>query len=276
MDRGTNPRRIIVTADDAGLRPGWDRAIWEASRAQGLVTAVSVVTSGPTSPEACARLRENPAVDAGVHLDLIASQPLTPRRQVRSLVGADGRFPGSVSRFLALYLARRLDPDEIRGEWARQIQASYDAGLRPIHLNSHCHVHLLAGLFGIAADLARTFGIPFIRVVSDPPWLLFGPALRPGTLLKVLGLWGSGQLARRALARAGSPRVVPSWGAGLSDSLGEEALLRLVGRVREGTTEIICHPGQSAAQTAAVTSPGLRARVDARAALVRFRALEDR
>jgi predicted glycoside hydrolase/deacetylase ChbG (UPF0249 family) len=222
-------RRVVVTADDAGLRREWDEAIQAAVRS-GAVTAVSVVTNGPSYPDICAYLGQTPDVDVGVHLNLIEGRPLGPPEQASSLVEAVGQFPGSVYRVLVSYLLRRLSYDQIRSQWELQIRRAVEDGLRPVHLNSHYHVHLLPGLFPIAVSLARRFDIPFVRVVDEPPWSQFGPSLSPLALAKVTGMWLVSGLNRRELRRAAGRRLPP------------------------GTTEIICHPGQSAERAPAATA----------------------
>lgn len=60
-------RPIAVVADDLGLRPDWDRAIFDAID-RGFVSAVSVVADGPTFNDALLQLTTRPAIHVGVHL----------------------------------------------------------------------------------------------------------------------------------------------------------------------------------------------------------------
>jgi predicted glycoside hydrolase/deacetylase ChbG (UPF0249 family) len=267
-------RKVVVTADDAGLRSQWDRAILGAHRSGG-ITAVSVVTNGPSYPEMRADLLETPDLDVGVHLNLIEGRPLGTPERASSLTGGTGSFPGSVLRFLSLYLTGRTDRDQISMEWEHQIRRAVDDGLRPVHLNSHYHVHLLPGLFEMSVSLARRFEIPFVRVADEPPWALFGPAFRPIPLAKVTSMWLLAGANRRVLRRAGMDRNISTRGTGLSGWPQPAEWAGLARRLGDGNTEIICHPGQSRAGTWAVPSSGVGDAFVGKAAIARFRDLQE-
>src|SRR5262249_25037703 len=154
-------RDLVVTADDMGLGADYDAAIVEA-HARGVVTSASIATNGPTYRAAKDMIR-GAGLDHGVHLNLLEGDPVSPRDEVRSLVDDRGRFAGGVGRFLARWAAGRVREGEIGLEWERQIRRALDDGLAPSHLNSHYHLHALPGLAEIALDLARRFGIHWIR-----------------------------------------------------------------------------------------------------------------
>ena len=273
VETGENHRpAVVVTADDAGLREDWDRAIFRA-HAAGVVTAASVVTDGPTYPEARARLRATPGLDAGVHLNAVQGRPLSPPREVQSLLDDRGRFCGSIHRFLGRYLLFRLDKNQLAREWERQVQRAVDDGLRPVHLNSHYHVHLLPGLFDITLALARRFGIRWVRVVDESPWSLTGEALRPVPLAKVSALWLFARRYRLTLSGADLGHGVSSIGAGFSGNLGLSEWTGLLRGLGSGTTEIICHPGQSRKERSALASEQLPQDLRKHGILCRFRDL---
>lgn len=264
--------RVVVTADDAGLRADWDRAVFQAHEA-GVVTAMSVVTNGPTYPEARARLLGAPGLDTGVHLNAVHGRPLSPPLEVQTLVDDQGRFCGSIHRFLARYLLFRLDKGHLAREWERQVQRALDDGLRPTHLNSHYHVHLLPGFFDIAVALARRFGIRWVRLADEPPWSLTGGALHPIPLVKVSALWLVSRRYRPRLSRAGLGHGVSSIGAGFSGNLGPSEWTELMRHLGAQTTEIVCHPGQSHKEHSALASKRLLRELKRRAILCRFRDL---
>jgi chitin disaccharide deacetylase len=84
-------KRLIVTADDAGLHPGMTSGALAAHDA-GIVTAVSVSANGRDFPGTVERLRERPELDIGVHLTLVGERPLSPPEQAGSLLGREGRL----------------------------------------------------------------------------------------------------------------------------------------------------------------------------------------
>ena len=86
--------RLIVKGDDMGAGHGINVATIDAHK-RGVLTTANVIVPGPWFPEAARLLRENPALDAGVHLALTSEwdnvkwRPLT---HAPSLVDEDGYF----------------------------------------------------------------------------------------------------------------------------------------------------------------------------------------
>ncbi|MBM4047968.1 MAG: ChbG/HpnK family deacetylase [Planctomycetes bacterium] len=154
-------RYLVVNADDFGFSEGINRGIVEA-HTQGVVTSASVMCHAPGFEDALQRLREHPSLDPGVHVTLTVGRPVSPPAQVATLVGPQSRFHGLYS-FLSRLCVGAMNPDEVRREMRAQIEKFLRAGLRPSHLNSHHHVHLLPSLARMARDLAAEFGIPFLR-----------------------------------------------------------------------------------------------------------------
>lgn len=260
-------RRLIVTADDVGLRSDWDRACF-ATAQQGVVTCVSVVTNGPTYRDVASELLRS-GVDHGVHLNLLCSSPLSPRNEVASLVGAGGRLSPSVGEFVLRYALGRVALRDVAREWERQIQRAFDDGLSPSFLNAHYHLHALPGLFQVAADLAEKFGIRWLRLPDEPsdlgaPW----PGVARSRLLSALSRAGVQQLRRRGVG------TVPCRGVARSGRLDERALRGVVERLGDGVTEIVCHPGQGRAETRALASSELGRWIAEQAERCTFRDLD--
>ena len=268
---GARPQ-VVVTGDDLGFRTEWDTAIFDAFE-RGFLTSTSIVTNGPTYRTAARRLRES-GRDCGVHLNLLQGEPLSPRTEVRSLVDARKRFPGTVGRFLLRYETGVVRIDEIALEWERQVQRAFDDGLVPSHLNAHYHLHALPALFRITVDLARRFGIGWVRVPDESPWQVPG---RVAGRARSIALW---LLARRNHRVARDPGVglMPCRGIAAGGELGRSAWRTLLdGLSREpvaGTgIEVMCHPGQSAAEDAALFSRELAGEIRAHTVLRSFREL---
>jgi predicted glycoside hydrolase/deacetylase ChbG (UPF0249 family) len=86
--------RLIVKGDDMGAGHGINAATIDAHK-RGVLTTTNVIVPGPWFLEAARLLKENPGLDAGVHLALTSEwenvkwRPLTP---AASIVDADGYF----------------------------------------------------------------------------------------------------------------------------------------------------------------------------------------
>ena len=231
-------KTLVVTADDVGLHPGMTLGALRAHE-QGIVTACSVVANGRALDGAIERLRDRPKLDAGVHLTFVGSErPLSPRTQVRSLLGPDGAFLPGFRAFAARYFLGRVDAAELEAELRRQIERLLAAGLELVHLNSHQHLHVLPRVFEIVLKLAEDYRIPWVRIPRDPAAMR---SLTPRAL-EIAILNGLGGTARR---QAKGRRIrTANRAVGILDAgrLTPGRLVRILKDV-EGVTELVCHPG---------------------------------
>jgi predicted glycoside hydrolase/deacetylase ChbG (UPF0249 family) len=90
--------------------------------------------------------------------------------EMREHCGADGQ--------LAVKRSLKIPPANLRraleAEVAAQVERVVQAGIRPTHLDSHRHVHTVFPLGRIVVDVARRFGVRYVRparnlVGSQPP-----------------------------------------------------------------------------------------------------------
>ncbi|WP_433270041.1 carbohydrate deacetylase [Actinosynnema sp. CS-041913] len=146
--------RVAINADDYGLSDGICRSVLELIDADA-VSNTTIMIAAEDSGMRCARFGlENIEGRAGVHLQLSGGRPLSPVREVDTLVDTTGRFK------------QRDDiadghPDQVRAEWRRQILAVADLlGTAPTHLDSHHGAHRHPGYAQVYLDLAEEFGLP--------------------------------------------------------------------------------------------------------------------
>ena len=230
-------RKLIVTADDAGLHPGMTAGALAAYDA-GIVTAVSVSANGRAFDDAVARLRERPALDVGVHLTLVGEAPLSPPQEVRSLLGRDGRLLPAWPVFVWRWLLGRIRPNETERELRRQIERLLAAGLPVAHLNAHQHLHVLPGLFEIVLRLAEEHRILWVRIPAEPAAALpTSPRAVQIALLNALG-----RRARRRLRPEGPRAVGRTIGVLTAGHLTVDALGRSLDQAGD-VSELVCHPG---------------------------------
>lgn len=259
-------RRVIVTADDLGLREEWDHAILGCVE-RGVVTSVAVATSGPSFPAACRSLLAC-GVDHGIHLTLLGTGPLSPASEVPSLLSSEGRFPDTLALLMKRWVGSPPRRAQVSREWARQLERALDHGLRPTHLSGHYYLHLLPGLARVVAELAARFRIPWVRVVREaPPW-----GVPAAVRLRAYALRLASATARPMIERAGVG-VMDCRGAWAGGRLDLRAWAAVLERLPAGIAEVVCHPGQGEAETRALTDPELRRRIEERARLCSFRGL---
>ena len=234
-------KTLIINADDLGMEVEIDHRIFQGVES-GVVGSVSLIANTPTMELAVTRAKEFPHLSVGVHLNLSRGEPVSPSSRVPSLIASEGRFPQDSKEFMKLLLRGNLRRHDIRVEWEAQIAKVIDSGLRPSHLDGHHHVHLLPHLQSIVIDLAGRFGIGAVRL----PRRLFRETHSESLAQKAK--WHGLPLFSRYgwrnaghLARSETYIELPP---GLGNPAAYAAVLRrTMPLLREGHTELACHPG---------------------------------
>jgi predicted glycoside hydrolase/deacetylase ChbG (UPF0249 family) len=232
-------KQLIVNADDFGFTRDVNEGIVAAHR-NGILTATTIMATGPAFAHAVELSRENPDLDIGCHL---------------VLVGAPG-FPPTIPALLYAVAARRI---RIYDELAAQVRRIVDAGVRPTHLDTHKHTHILPPVLDALARISEEFNIPWVR--------------RPLLALSKHRFRTTDHFA----------------GFRMTGKYGAAELAGLIRRLPNGLTEFMCHPGYCtpelrAARTRlkesrrreldALTSPEVRAAItESSVQLVTYRAL---
>jgi predicted glycoside hydrolase/deacetylase ChbG (UPF0249 family) len=236
MNQWQNNTRVIVTADDFGLSPGVDRGIMDAFR-RGVVGTTALLVNFPDVAESVSRLREEPGLEVGIHLNLTAGPPVMPAKRIPSLVGHDGHFYNFTTFFARVALSQ-IDWSEVALEWRAQFERGLDHGCRFTFITSHQHVHMVSEGARICAKLAHEFGVSSVRLTNFRVCEMLWP-FRP----KGIALAPFVPVARQLLQQNGvscntSTLEIP---AGNPDS----ALRRVcgtLGRLGAGVHELVCHP----------------------------------
>ena len=184
-------------------------------------------------------------LDVGAHLTFVGERPLSPRSEVRTLVGEDGAFLPSYRAFVQRYYRGGIDRADIARETRRQLARIADAGLEIRHVNSHQHVHALPEVFDVVVRIAAEAGIPYVRLPRDAHLR----ATRFGRWLAVRALARFADRARNALK--GLPVRANDRTIGVMDAgrITAPLLVALLERV-DGVTELVAHPGEGDADIA--------------------------
>jgi predicted glycoside hydrolase/deacetylase ChbG (UPF0249 family) len=189
-------KKLIVNADDFGFTRDVNEGIVAAHR-RGILTATTIMATGPAFAHAVDLSRDNPDLDIGCHL---------------VLVGSEG-FPATIPRLLYAVATRRI---RIYDELAAQVRRILDAGLRPTHLDTHKHTHVLPPVLDAVARISEEFGINWVR--------------RP-------------LLFHRSLSKHGCRTTDHFTGFRMTGKYDAAELAALIRRLPEGVTEFMCHPG---------------------------------
>jgi len=227
-------RAVIFHVDDAGMSHDSNMGTKKAIE-NGVASSLSIMMPCSWVPECAAWLRENPKVDAGIHLTLTAEWkhyrwgPVAGASAVPGLVDEGGYLWDSVPD-----VAAHATPDEVEAEMRAQIDKAIAMGIQPTHLDSHMGTCFLPQFIERYVKVGIEKNIPVLMV---------------GGHMQHIGA-EAGQF--KPLLRALSAQV---WMAGLPviDDLvtqptrakdyaeRKKELLALLDNMKPGITEIIVH-----------------------------------
>lgn len=214
-------KKLIVNADDFGFTRDVNRGIVEAHRG-GILTATTLMATGDAFEDAVRLAKESPTLDVGCHLVLVGS-------------------PGLPATIPQLLRAVALGQIRIYDRLATQVRRLFDAGLRPTHLDTHKHTHLLPPVLAAVARISEEFAIPWVRRPFDLPM----HAQRAGVVARVVSGGFSVVRSRfeRELARHHCRSTDHFAGFQITGNYDAGELAALIRSLPEGSTEFMCHPG---------------------------------
>jgi predicted glycoside hydrolase/deacetylase ChbG (UPF0249 family) len=229
-------RLLIVNADDYGLTEGISRGILHAHR-EGIVTSTSAMPLGPAYPKVAKWLAGEDALGVGIHLAAVGEDPpLLSAREIPSLVSRKGHLCETYGEFILRAVTGRINVDELRLEFAAQLETVLELGIPITHLDAHQHLQLWPSVCSVVIELATRFDIPAVRV---PRFRARNPVALGVTLL-------GAQLARRA-KRAGLAFPLDAVGIECAGHLDEQRLPSVLARLADhghANAELTVHPGE--------------------------------
>jgi chitin disaccharide deacetylase len=267
-------RQLIVNADDFGLTERVSRGILDAHRA-GIVTSATIMANGRAFDITVCLSRRAPQLGIGVHLNLTEGAPVSPPWRIPTLVNRERRLHLSPGRLLRGILTRHVDLAEAEIELRAQLEKVCRAGIAPTHLDAHKHVHILPGVSEIVIRLAQQFSVRRIRCPREaaPEWPTLlrrggtsrAVAVRQYPTEQTVSAEGRAPLTpttavvqqylvgravsgfslrfREKLAEAGLLSPAHFYGLSQTGFLDGPILQDILGRLPEGVSELMCHPG---------------------------------
>lgn len=237
-------KQLIVSADDFGLSKSINEGIAKAYR-EGIVTSINILPTGPSFEESLYLIKDLKLEEIGAHLSLTETSPVTDPAKVTSLVTKEGFFSANYPSFFINLFLGKIKTDDIYLELRSQLDRLKRTNLPIISLNSHEHIHMMPFLLKIFIELAGEYSIPFIRYPHGDR--LVSPfSLKK--LFKMIALSYFGKRIERMVRESGIYAADNFLGHLDSGNLSEDLLIRLLDNLREGTTELVCHPGYLSSQ----------------------------
>jgi predicted glycoside hydrolase/deacetylase ChbG (UPF0249 family) len=222
-------KQLVVNADDFGFTPDVNSGIVKAHR-EGILTATTLMANGDAFDDAVRLARETPSLDIGCHLVLIGGQSLL-----------DGSpFPATAAQLVGALALRKV---RVYDELAAQIRKIIGAGIRPTHLDTHKHTHLMPTVLNAVARLSEEFGIGWVRRPFDFPLGTLRAGVPRGKRVTSQGLGLLRERFRRVLTRHGCRTTDHFTGFQITGRFGTSELATLMALIPEGSTELMVHPG---------------------------------
>lgn len=197
-------KHLIINADDFGLAPGVNQAVFELYEL-GLVKSSSIMVNMPGFQDAIRRLYNKRGLGVGLHFNLSAGSPIAPPHWVPSLVDDNGNFSEDLA----------WNENDVLLELKAQMNRLISTGIRPTHIDSHRFIQTQANVCRPMISIARSMNLPMRRTGWEP-----------------------------ALNISSMPRGVDKFFAdAYFEDDGKSVLLNNLHSLPYGTSELICHPG---------------------------------
>jgi hopanoid biosynthesis associated protein HpnK len=236
-------KRLIVTGDDFGLAEPVNEAIERAHR-EGVLSTASLMVAGPATADAVARARRNPELRVGLHVVVVEGRPVLPREAIPDLVDERGELPTELFRAgVRFFFSPR-----VRAQLASEIRAQFESfrrtGLALDHVNAHNHLQVHPTVLTLLLEIGREYGSPPIRVPYEPARASVRamPTHRLRRVLQGIGFGGLRLAMRSRLARAQVAANDFVFGLNDTGAMREETVLRLLGEIPDGVSEMYFHP----------------------------------
>lgn len=232
-------KQLIITADDFGLLDSINEGIVKAFR-EGIVSYVSLIPTGQAFDQAVKLARSSGMTEAGAHLALTETRPVSRPSDVPALVGKDGGFHRHNPDLFLRFFSGRIPRIQIYTELKNQLELLKGTGINITSISAHEHVHMMPSLLGIFIELAMEFDIPCIRYPRSEK--LHTP-ITPKKLYKKALLSALGPAMAGPIKRSGLKYTDHFAGFLDSGAMRADTVEKIVSTLEEGSTELVCHPG---------------------------------
>lgn len=245
-------KKLIINADDYGLSEDANKAIIECFT-RGAVTDMSLLAVGDSFEHAVRLAKENNINKIGAHLVMTeAFKPLTPVK-----------FSKTYISFLIKYFIGLIKKDEIYREFKNQVSKIKKEGFVITHFDSHHHIHMIPGILKIVIKLMKEEGIAHVRFPLEKI-NIFRKLLDPAAVIRNLLLLSMCCLSGRLFDEHGVKHNDYFKGHARALRLTKKDLMRAISDLKEGLTELGCHPRNSEEETTVLCDKDVSDEIKAR------------
>ena len=231
-------KRLVITADDFGASEEADRKIMKCRR-EGAVTDIGLLAVGASFEHAARLAGENNIKNLGIHLAMTG-----PFNGVLC-----GKLHKGYIAFLASYFMGLINKDKIYAEFKAQISRIKEKGFTITHLDSHQHIHMIPGILKIVVKLIKEEGIRCVRFPRERINIFRNLPDIPALIRHFL-LFFMCALSENIIKESGVGHNDYFIGHAFALRLKKKDLISAISGIKDGLTELGCHPGNSGQEKA--------------------------
>lgn len=231
---------LIINGDDFGINEKVNEGILKSYR-DGILRSTSLMANGKSFDNAVKIIKSNPELDVGVHLTLVEEKPILDTSKLPSLLDENGYFLKRTIDFSKKYFSEKISVDEVRMEFAAQIEKILDYEIKISHIDSHRHLYILPKILDITIELAYKYNIKFIRFPEE----IFSAYM----FIDIKSIYRLAQMTVLNYFCSKVKEKIPLktdyfTGFYFGGKLSKQNLLTLINNLpSDGICELMCHPG---------------------------------
>lgn len=154
---------IIVNADDLGMTPGTNEAIFYGYD-NGYITHSSIMTNCDYFNDAVVGIKDRPNLNIGIHLNLTYGKALNNNQLY---CNKDGIFNIGYLELIKKSIFSNIFLIEVKKELELQIKKAIDNNINITHIDSHRHIHLIPNIYEIVLELSKKYNISRVRLIKE-------------------------------------------------------------------------------------------------------------
>ena len=247
-------RILIINADDLGYTSGVNHAVGRCAT-EGVLRNATLMANGVAFQDAVAGVRSMQLpverLSVGVHLVLTELSPVAEPQEIPDLLDDEGLLPQSPGQLFTALQQGKITGESLFRELDQQVARVIDHGIKPTHLDSHKHVHVLPQVLDAVIRIARKYSIRWIRQPFDRTSarsMIRSVDRSKRTIFwkqhlkaRMIGIYRPAFFRRIRLAGLCCPDHF--YGISLTGIWNEEVMIQLLRQLRAGTSEWMLHPG---------------------------------
>lgn len=235
-------RTLIINADDLGANTQRTHGIFQCFEF-GIVTNATLLPNATDSDRAGKQAREK-KLPTGLHLNLTEEYPLGKRESIESLLEGNGMFLQG-NRMKSALDAGTVKKEHLEREIRAQIDWFIDTVGTPTHVDSHHHIHTHPSVAAALIPVLERYAVRFVRIPLEEPLPPFGYIITSDQLEKTRRINAEAKIAKEMYGAYGIAKSDHFRGLTLAGNASLKNIRHIIGRLPEGVTELMVHPGSA-------------------------------